>query len=94
MPPLPSPYFFECSVSADLYGACMDKNGAALPTPSGGTWLPVAGLAAIGAAAQGYDAAAAARDIRLWKCHWFTSEGPRGINWGAAGPPISQFDFP
>ncbi len=93
MPPLPNPYIFKCSVSDDLYGACMDASGAALPTPGGGTWLPVAGLRAIGAAAQGYNKNAAARDIRLWKCHWFSTKGPEDISWGANGPPLNQTSF-
>lgn len=34
-------YFFKCSVSEDLYGASLNKNGKPLPTPGGGKWLPV-----------------------------------------------------
>jgi hypothetical protein len=34
-------YFFKCSVSEDLYGTSPNKNGEPLPTPGGGTWLPI-----------------------------------------------------
>ena len=83
----PRLYFFTCSVSEDLYGVSPSADGAPLPTPSGGVWHPVDDLADLGAAAAGFDGAAARREIERWGCHWFTSQGPREINWGAEGPP-------
>lgn len=80
-------YFFACSVSEDLYGTSLNPDGSPLPTPSGGKWLPVDGLSALGAAAAGFDRGEAQREIALWGCHWFTSKGTRDINWGPDGPP-------
>lgn len=80
-------YFFTCSVSEDLYGVCPDPSGDPLPTPSGGKWLPVENLAALGQGSVGFDQDVVDRDIDVWGCHWFTSKGPRDINWGPDGPP-------
>ena len=80
-------YFFKCSISEDLYGACHVPSGEPLPTPGGGTWLPVDSLDALGPAASGFDPDAASRDIERWENHWFTSIGPREIYWGPDGPP-------
>ena len=80
-------FFFTCSVSEDLYGASPNADGTPLPTPGGGTWLPVESLETLGAAAKGFDADYAAREIEAWGCHWFTSKGPREIYWGPEGPP-------
>jgi hypothetical protein len=82
-----TPYIFVCSVSEDLYGASPNASGDPLPTPSGGKWLPVDGLVAIGDAAAGFDTKAAQEEIAQWGCHWFTSKGPRDIYWGPNGPP-------
>ena len=83
-------YIFTCSVSDDLYGACLQRDGTALPTPGGGNWLPVDRLADLGDAAAGFDVNAARQDIADWGCHWFTSKGPREIYWGPQGPPIKR----
>lgn len=85
--PNANPFFFKCSVSEDLYGACLDPSGDPLPTPGGGTWLPVDSLDALGAAAAGFNPEAAERDIARWDNHWFTSNGRREIWWGPDGPP-------
>jgi hypothetical protein len=87
MPEKDTPFIFVCSVSEDLYGASPNANGEPLPTPGGGKWLPVDGLAAIGDASVGFDEIIAEKDIAQWGCHWFTSHGPRDINWGPDGPP-------
>ena len=81
------PFIFRCSISEDLYGASPNPCGDPLPTPGGGQWLPVEGLAAIGEAAEGFDKKAAQDEIAAWGCHWFTSNGPRDIYWGPDGPP-------
>jgi len=83
----PKLHFFSCSVSDDLYGVSLSADGAPLPTPSGGTWLPLEFPADLGTAASGFDDAAARREIERWGCHWFTSQGPREINWGPDGRP-------
>jgi len=80
-------YFFACSVSEDLYGVSPNANGDPLPTPGGGKWLPVKSLKDLGAAASGFNAEAAIKEIATWGCHWFTSNGPREIYWGPDGPP-------
>jgi len=80
-------YFFACSVSEDLFGASPNPTGDPLPTPGGGVWNPVSSLQDLGAAADGFDADAAGKEIAKWGCHWFTSKGPRDIYWGPDGPP-------
>ena len=80
-------YFFKCSVSEDLYGASPNVSSDPLPTPGGGKCLPVEGLDALGDASTGFDDKAAQGEIDLWRCHWFTSKGPRDIYWGPDGPP-------
>ncbi len=83
-----TPYIFKCSVSEDLYGASLNASGEPLPTPGGGKWLPVSGLAGIGVAASGFKSSVAQGDIEKWGCHWFTSKGPAEIYWGPDGPPV------
>lgn len=80
-------YFFKCSVSDDLYGACQDASGDPLPTPGGGKWLPKPDLAALGPGSAGYDPVTADKEISKWGCHWFSSQGSVDIYWGPQGPP-------
>ncbi len=84
----PKIFYFKCSVSDDLYGACRDASGDPLPTPGGGKWLPMPDLAALGSASSGFDLAAADKEISKWGCHWFTSAGSCDISWGPKGPPV------
>jgi len=74
-------YFFKCSVSEDLYGACLDLSGSPLPTPGGGKWLPLSEKSDLGGAEQGYNDDASKEDLEKWGCHWFTSKGPTKIIW-------------
>lgn len=83
----PKLYFFTCSVTEDLFGVSPAADGGLLPTPGGGKWLAVNDLADLGAALEGFSETAARNDIERWGCHWFTSLGPRDINWGPDGPP-------
>ena len=81
-------YFFKCSVSIDLYGASPNKNGAPLPTPAGGKWLPIEIIdSAHPQAIIGFDQEACDKAITAWGCHWFTTKGPVEIYWGENGPP-------
>ncbi len=76
-------YFFKCSVSDDLYGASLNKNGDPLPTPGGGEWLPIEILNSTHLEGiVGFDKKAAYSEIVKWGCHWFTTKGPRDIYWG------------
>ena len=86
----PKLYFFKCSVSEDLAGASLNPDGAPLPTPGGGKWLPLENLAALGDRGANFDLAAARSEIEEWGCHWFTSNGPREIDWGPEGPPEKE----
>jgi hypothetical protein len=87
MSSVPKLYFFKCSVSEDLAGACLKADGSPLPTPGGGKWLPMVNLAALGNQGADFDRAAAMSEIEKWGCHWFTSNGPRDIYWGPDGAP-------
>ena len=80
-------YFFKCSVSEDLYGASPNKDGSPLPTPGGGTWIPLDNIESLGNAKSGFVKDEAFAEISKWDCHWFTSKGSRDIYWGTGGPP-------
>jgi len=84
------PFFFKCSVSKDLYGATLNADGAPLPTPGGGTWIPLDGIDALGSALPGFIESDAREAISKWGCHWFTSDGSRDIYWGPDGPPVND----
>ena len=80
-------YFFKCSVSDDLYGASLNKNGNPLPTPGGGQWLPIEILDSNHPEAiLGFDIKFAMAEIAKYGCHWFTTKGPRDIYWGDEKP--------
>lgn len=80
-------FFFKCSVSDDLYGASPNANSTPLPTPGGGTWIPLAGVESLNEARHGLVENEAREEISKWGCHWFTSKGSREIYWGPEGPP-------
>lgn len=82
-------FFFNCSVSDDLYGASPNESGEPLPAPSGGKWLPLDGIEGLGDARSGFKESLARTEIAKWGCHWFTSEGPTEIYWGEDGPPAT-----
>ena len=80
-------FLFKCSVSDDLYGAAPNVDGTPLPTPGGGTWIPLDGVDDLGGAKNGFVEHEAREEISKWGCHWFTSEGSRDIFWGSEVPP-------
>lgn len=80
-------YFFKCSVSADLYGAALNVDGTPLPTPGGGSWIPLDDVSALGDAKHGFVESEAREALSVWGCHWFTSTGGVEITWGPDGPP-------
>lgn len=81
-------YFFKCSVSEDLYGASLNKDGAPLPTPGGGKWLPIEILnSSYPETIVGFNEEVAKSEIAKWGCHWFSTKGPEDISWGDEGPP-------
>ena len=80
-------FLFKCSVSDDLYGVAPNDDGTPLPTPGGGTWIPLGGVNALGSAKNGFAEIEAREEISKWGCHWFTSEGGRDIVWGSEVPP-------
>jgi hypothetical protein len=83
-------YFFNCSVSDDLYGASPNKSGDPLPTPAGGKWLLVEIVdSGHPDAIIGYEKDTAKSEINKWGCHWFTTTGPAEIQWDDDGPPKS-----
>ncbi len=79
-------YFFRCSVSEDLYGISLNKNGSPLPTPGGGAWLLLPGIESLQSARNGFVESEAREEISKWGCHWFTSEGSTEIYWGSDEP--------
>ncbi len=81
-------FYFKCSVSEDLYGVSPNADGAPLPTPGGGSWLPLDNKNALGKAAPGFKVEAASADLSQWGCHWFSSKGPVDIIWGKEMPPV------
>lgn len=74
-------FFFKCSVSDDLYGACKKIDGATLPTPGGGKWLPLSNQSELGDAQAGFNMSESQIEIEKWGCHWFTSKGTTDIIW-------------
>lgn len=80
-------FFFQCTVSVDLFGVTAEAGGQTLPRAGGTSWERLGGLDALGEAARGFNQAVAWEDIKRQGCHWFTSDGPVEVFWGDAGPP-------
>lgn len=81
-------FFFKCSVSQDLYGVSPHRSGKPLPTPGGGTWLPIEIIDSDHLeSVTGLEPETAYSEIDKWGCHWFTTKGPTDIYWGEEGPP-------